>query len=336
MRKETIPAERLTLRQHDNTPWRLGMDSWQVIRRAAWITRRYPTLWPFGFLVVLIGGAAAYPQLFLVVLRWSLPVESSTASLSLPGGSLAAVLALAAWLGAAAVASYLSEGAMVRMVGEIERSGLASIEQGVRAAWGCLTAVLRIALLTGLPVGIVFAQCSAPAALPFLWPSPEASAITEVICSLWPMAALVTLPLAAAMNLPYEFILRRCLLEGRPAGAAIREGPRLLRRSLGRAAPLWLTLLGAGLAAGLLLTLLNLLGLFAVIRVASTLWAAWHSLAAATLSALPCFLLLVVAFSFLHGLYLVFYSAAWTVAYHAVTESEEAATPLPTLVLLRA
>jgi len=314
------------------------MDSWYIIRRAAWITGHYRLLWPFGFLVVLIGGAVAYPQVFLLVLRWSLPIDGAAASPSLPqhSSTLAAVLALLAWLGVAAIASYLSEGAMVRMVGEIERSGSTSIEQGVRAGWGCLRAVVRIALLSGLPVGIVLAQCSAPAALSLLWPSPEASALTEIICSLWPMVALVTLPLAAAMNLPYEFILRRCLLEGRPAGAAIREGPRMVRRNLRRAAPLWVTLLGAGLAAGLLLTLLNLLGLFAIIRMASTLWAASHSLAAAALAALPCFLLLVVAFSFLHGLYLVFYSAAWTVAYHAVAESEEAPARLPRLVLLRA
>lgn len=314
------------------------MDPWQVIRRAAWIASRYRLLWPFGFLVVLIGGAPAYPQLFLLVLRWSLPIEGSTAEplRTLPGASLAAVLALLAWLSAAAIASYLSEGAVVRMVGEIERCGFTSIEQGVRAGWGCLTAVLRVALLSGLPVGIVLAQCSMPAALPFLWPSPQAIAITEIACSLWPMLALVTLPLAAAMNMPYEFILRRCLLAGRPAGAAIREGAHLMRQNLRRAAPLWLALLSAGLAAGLLLTILNLLGLFATIRTASTIYALSQSLAAAALAALPCFLLLVVAFSFLHGLYLIFYSAAWTVAYHVVAEGEEVPSRLPALVLLRA
>lgn len=314
------------------------MGCWQVMRRAAWITRRYWSLWPFGFLVVLLGGAAAYPQLFLLVLRWSLPAGDAAPlpAASLPFGPLPPALALMAWLAAAAVASYVGEGAVVHMVGEIELSGSTSLEQGIRAGWGCLSAVLRIALLSGLPAGIVLAQCSAVATLALVWRSAAAAAITEVACSLWPMAALFTLPLAAGMNLPYEFILRKCLLDGQPASAALREGPRMVWQHLRRAAPMWLTLLGAGLAAGLLLTLLNLLGLFATIRAASTVFAACHSSAAATLAALPCFLVLVLLFSFLLGLYLVFHSAAWTIAYRAVAAPQQAPARLPKLVLLRA
>ncbi len=343
--KEYAPERRLTLGQRHSghrlqtahTPGRVLVSCWAVLKRAARIAGRHQLLWPFGFLVVFAGGSACYPHLFLLVLLASLPGRD-LAGRALVGRAwaLPAALALALWVVGAAAGSYLCEGALVRMVDEIERSGTTTAERGLRDAWARLAAVVRIAMAAGLPVGVLLVQLSAPAALPLLWPSTRAAALGSLCSALWPVAALVALPLAALMNLPYEFMLRRCMLEGSRPGGSIREGFHMMRHNLRRAVPMWLLLSGVGLGVGAALSLLNVLGLLAIARAASLAWALSGSAVTAALAALPCFLVWMVGSSFLLGLYMVFYSAAWTVAYRAVAEGERAAMPAPRLVLLRA
>ncbi len=314
------------------------MSCWAVLKRAAHIAGRHRPLWPFGFLVVFAGSGVCYPQLFLLALMASLP-ESGLASRPLLRGqpwALGATLLVSLWVVAAAAAGYLCEGALVGMVDEIERSGATTVERGLRDGWAGLASVLRIAMAAGLPVSVLLVQLSAPGALPLLWPASPAAALGSLLSSLWPVAALVALPLAAFMNLPYEFMLRRCMLEGSRPASSICEGFRMMRQNLRRALPIWLLLSGMGLGAGAALSLVNLLGLVVVIRAAGLAWALSGSVGVAALAALPCFLASMIAFSFLLGLYLIFYSAAWTVAYRAVAEKETAVVRTPGLVLLRA
>jgi hypothetical protein len=326
------------------------MKQTEIVKRAFRLTFRYPVLWIFGILIALTSGGGSWGN----GSNYNFD-RSGSAMPQIPGIER---VSPTAWVGIAVLCccvlmivvvitilvQYVARTALYRMVDQIEETGgKPTWRDGFRLGWSNRTfrlflLELIVVLTVGIAAIIVLAVAASPLLL-LLVDSPAARWVgIGLTVALELFVILILLILAVALYVLGQFWSREIVLANRGIGEALAGGYRLVRDRIKDVGLMWLLLFAIGF--GWILVLLPIA--LAVILAAAVLGAGvgfgvygvTHSIPWGVVAGLPIFMLIVlVPLTFLQGLYTVFDSGAWTLAYrevvHLSARSENLSLPAP-------
>jgi hypothetical protein len=315
------------------------MDYGKILKQAWHTVWRYRALWMFGAILALTTGRGGSNWLQYTFNREDWPpgvrlgqVPSWTVSTLLAIGIGLAFLILV-FIVAAAVARYMSETALIRMVDEHEETGeQRTVRQGFRLGWSRIAwRLFLIDLVIGVPVALAFILLFLLAAAPlFLWAtkSTAAGALGTVLTiGLGLLVILLAIVVSVTLSVLMRFFRRVCVLEQRGVTESIGRGYFMVKQNVKDVAVLWLIMLGLGIGWGILMIPVTLVVLFlgAVLGGLPALLAGVLANLAfggavpwiiGLAVGIPLFILVVaVPLLFLGGLWEVFKSSVWTLTY---------------------
>jgi hypothetical protein len=324
------------------------MKQTEIVKRAFRLTFRYPVLWIFGILVALTSGGGGWGG-------------SSNYRFDRSGGALPQMPGIervspGAWAGIAVLCccllvivvvimiliQYVARTALYRMVDKIEETGgKPNWREGFRLGWSNRAfRLFLLELIVGLAVGIAAIVALAVGASPLLLllihsPAARWTGIGLTV-ALELFVILLLVIVAAVISVLKQLWSREVVLADRGIGEAFSTGYRLARDRVKDVGLMWLLLLAIGIGWALVLlpiTLAVILGAAGIgAGVGFGVYGLTHSTPWGVLAGLPIFMLIMlVPLIFLQGLYTVFHSGAWTLAYRevALPSAGSADVPLP-------
>jgi hypothetical protein len=256
----------------------------------------------------------------------------------------------------AKIARYVSEAALIRMVGEYEDTGeRRGVWQGLRlglsrTAWRFFLIDLAIDVPVILAFLLLFALAFTPVVFGIRGSTPASVIVGSLLTGgLFAAGIVLAIVVGTALSVLKRFFRQACALESLGVIAAIGRGWAVVRRKPADVVVMWLIMLGISLGWGIVIflsfiVLFPLLILFMVLGgVAGALPAYLVFLLSSLVfeGALPVLLAVIVGFPIfvlvmlapwwcLGGLMEVFKSSAWTLTYRelrAVESSEPAQVP---------
>jgi hypothetical protein len=259
---------------------------------------------------------------------------------------LAVIAAIALVVGILGIlVRYTSLGALIGLVDGVEKAQTISFKAGFKRGWGRLLRLFAIDLLLALaalagvlvvllagaiggfvaagPLLLAGAHNGVLTALGIVW-----AVLLGLVVALVFIAAMVAL--GGLVTVVREYAYRACILELNRVGPSIRAGLALVRSRFRESLITWLMLVGINLALGIVAIPLSLLGVGGVLLPPMAMMGLTESAPAAVATAIPLLLLVAAVSVFLGGLYLVFQSSVWTLAYREITAP--AAEPLPQVI----
>jgi len=329
-----------------------------ILRRAFDIARHHRSLWIFGFLVALTSGGGGNGVNFSDfgqpgdpgtapdgafdpdtlrnlpegVRRFVEALQSEVRSFDpnrLIGLALAAICAGLLVLLVFVVLHYVSRVALIRMVDEIERTGVAPAwRAGFRLGWSRASFRLFVLELV-LGLGVLF-LLSALVGIPLLLlftVVPEASqaavgigGVLLFVCCAVPFLIAFSI----AFSIVQELWSRELALADRGIGEALSGSLALARGRWADVGLMWLALVLLGIAFLFVLIPVALVS-FAIAAAAGlgvgyAIWEMASSALGATVAGgFVGFVLLAIPVAFVNGLWEVFRSSAWTLSWRVVT-----------------
>ena len=322
------------------------MDHRVILSRAWTIVWRYRALWLFGFLFALAGGGSSLggppgggssnnrapsgdpaPGSGIVPPSPpSLPAISWETIAAIILGAVVVVLLLVVLL---TILRYVTETALIAGVNEIESTGaILTVRRGFRLgwsrqAWRLFLTEFVIYLTFGLGAVLLVALAASPLLL-LLIQQDAVRAIAIGAAVLLILSAILFLIVAGlTLSLVMPYIQRRVVLGQQGVVASFRQGLRLVRASLRDTGLMWLLLAGIGFVWGILkIPVIIVLVVVAVVLggvPAALIYLASQSWVAAVVVGLPLFLIVLLpTASFIEGLFQVYHSSVWTLAYRQV------------------
>ena len=323
------------------------MDHTKVLRRAWHTVWNYRALWIFGIILALTTGGSSNNWFQYSSRSEDFSVRGLRIDRISPevGGTLLAIgIGLACLIAiviiVAAIARYVAETALIRMVDDHEETGQKrSVRQGFRMGWSrSAFRLFLIDLLIGLPVAVVFILLFLLAAAPLLLWATESTAAgalgTATTVGLGLLVVLLLIVVAAILSVLKPFFRRVCVLERRGVTEAIRQGYAIVRHNLKDVIVMWL--ITVGLRIGWVIAMIPVVLLLLVVSAAV---GGVLALVAGGLTGLafegpapwivggmvgiPVFILVMAApLAFLGGLFEVFLSSTWTLTYRELRGKE--------------
>jgi hypothetical protein len=312
------------------------MKQTEIVKRAFWLTVRNPVFWIFGILIALTSGGGSWGGS-------NYKFDGRGGGSAVPQIAGLERVGPGAWAGFAVcvccvililmvvsiIVQYVARTALYRMVDQTEATGVKpGWRQGFRLGWSNrafrLFLLELIVVLAAVVAAIILLALAASPLLLLLVKSPAARWVGIGLTVA--LELFVLLILVAAGILFYvlgQFWAREIALADRGIGEAFACGYHLVRRRLKDIGLMWLLLLATGIGWGFVMLAIG----FVVVLLAAGLGAGvgfgvygvTHSTLWGVLTGLPIFLLIaLVPLTFLHGLYTVFDSSAWTLAYREV------------------
>lgn len=310
------------------------MNYTDIIKRAARIAWRYKVLWILGILLALSGGSggnftytlngnngsmipSAFPD-------WRFPDPGVIAGFVLLCCCLLALLIVVM-----TIVQYVARTGLYRAVEQIEESGAAPTwREGLRLGWNNRAVrMFLLDLLVGIAAFVVIMGLLLLAASPLLLLifDSEALRILGVVATVG-LGLLVMLLLFAAaivISVLQQFWRRQIALDDRTIGEALSLGTQMARRKAGDVAIFWLLMAVIGVLFAVVLIPvvigLMLLGGGLGFGLGYAVYALTNSAGWAVLAGLPIFIIILsIPLLLIQGVYLVFESSAWTLAYRDV------------------
>ena len=320
------------------------MDYGRLVSRSFEVVRRYRTLWLFGFLLALTGGSGGGD--IANSISWNFDGGSSRGGNlpSLPPGiwqMIAVIIAIVVciailWLVFSIVLRFVSRGALVGLVAELEASQTApTVRRGFRIGADRFWPLLGIALLINIPLFLVSIILIVIAAVPILTTllpllstaggRPPDQLVGLVIGGalgsvLLFCCAILFLVLVQLVLRPfYEFFIRSCVIARRGTLDAIREGYHLARGNLGNTLILYILIIAIGIGFGLLMIPVALILIGIPVGVGLAIGAAANSALPGVVVGLIIGIPMLLLLLFISGLFQAFESTLWTEGYLAMT-----------------
>ncbi len=322
------------------------MDYGRLLSRSFEITRKYRALWLFGFLLALFGGSGGggnfgnlgnfgggggggrgsgsntFPTITTAV--WE--------TIAIIIAAVACFLLI--WIILSIVLRFVSRGALIGLVQELESSETTpTVRRGFSIGGSRFWPLLGIALTINIPLFILSIAILLVAALPVLSTvlpmisagrSPEQvgsvlvggilGSVLLLCCAgifLW-VVALVIQPF-------YEFFMRECVIQKRGVFDSIREGYRQVRANLGNVAILYILNIGLGIGYGIVMIFVSLLLLGIPAGIAVVVGLATKDVLPAVIVGIVIGIPMLLILLFINGLYQTFESTLWTEGYLAIT-----------------
>jgi len=253
---------------------------------------------------------------------------------------------------AAAVAHYVAETALIRMVHDYEETGeKRSVREGFRMGWSRTAfRLFLIKLLIGLPVAVAFILLFVLTFAPLLLWATESKVAgvigTVTTIGLFFPILFLTIVVGVVLSLLIKFFWRACALEEMGVIESIRQGFGIVRRRLKDVIIVWLIMIGVqiGWVIALIATAIVLFPAIILLIVVGGVLGGLPALLVGGLAGLifegavpwilsgmvgvPIFILVVAApWIFLGGLMEVFKSSVWTLSYRELRALEPAKLP---------
>ena len=330
------------------------MDHLKVLKRAWETTWRYRALWVFGIILALTTAGSGFgggggggdgrfqyklndEDLFRFQRGEILPPEVVSTLIAI-GVGLACVTVILIIV--AAIARYVAETALIRMVDDYEETGeQCSVRQGFRMGWSRTAwRLFLIKLLIGLPTALAFILLFALAAAPLLLWATKSKALgiigTVATIGLFFLILFLAIVVGAVLSLLRKFFWRACALEELGVIESIRQGFEVVRQHLKDVVIMWLIMIGVRIGwtvAMIAMTIVLLPAIILLIIVGGVLGGLPALLVGGVASlffegavpwilagviGIPIFIMVVaVPWLFLGGLMEVFKSSTWTLTY---------------------
>ncbi|NIO70347.1 MAG: hypothetical protein GTN71_15305 [Anaerolineae bacterium] len=253
---------------------------------------------------------------------------------------------------AAAIARYLAETALIRMVDDYDETGQKhSIREGFRMGWSRTAfRLFLIKLLIGLPVAVAFILLFVLAAAPLLLWTTKSTAIgvfgTMTTVGLGFLVTLLLIVVITVLSLLRRFFWRACAVEELGVIESIRQGFGIVRRHLKDVVIMWLIMVAVqiGWVIALIATAIVLFPAIILLIIVGGVLGGLPALLVGGLASLilegavpwilagvvgvPIFILVMAApWIFLGGLMEVFKSSVWTLSYRELRALEPARLP---------
>ena len=291
------------------------MDYGKILKRAVEITWRNKALWLFGFLLALFGGGWGSGG------GQGIQYRMDASELARPqwAWGLVLLILVLVMIVISVVLGNISRGALIGMVREVEETGTTSTRSGWRSGRSRLWSLIGIDLVTAIPAFIFALLLMAIALAPLLLLLAERRVLTvlgillTVLLGLGVLAVLIIAGIA--LSILRELAYRHCVLEGKGVWQSIRDGYHTVRAHLRDAGLMWLLLLVIDLATGVVVFPLAAVGFGLAAAVGAATSTATQSTTGAIVIVLLLALPALVVMAVVGGVYLVFRSAAWTLAY---------------------
>jgi hypothetical protein len=321
------------------------VDYGKLLSRSFEITRKYRALWLFGVLLAIFGGGGNSGNVSNLVSlgrdgggrgsgSGALPTLPSSFWEVVAIFVFALVCLLLVWIILSIVLRFVSRGALIGLVQELEAVGATpTVRRGFSIGGSRFWQLLGIALTINVPLLIVSLATLVVTVLPAISAivpmiaarrSPEQiggalvggilGSVLLLCCAgifLW----IVTLVLRPF----YEFFVRECVIQRRGVFDSIREGYRLVRANLGNVAMLYLLIIGIGIGYGMGMFVVGLILIGIPVAVGVAVGAIANSVGAGIVVGLVIGLPMLLILLFISGLYQVFESTLWTEGYLAIT-----------------
>lgn len=300
------------------------MDYGKLLKRAVEITWRHRALWLFGFLLALFTGG--WGSRGSQGMQYTIDQSELARPEWVLGLALLVLFMVFVVIVLATVLNNISRGALIGMVREVEETGDTHVRSGWRIGRSRLWSLIGIDLVTVIPAIIVGMTLTALALTPLLLLIPYGQAslsqregltvvgiLLVVILSLVALAVIIVA--GTALGVVREFAYRQCVLDGQRVWPSIREGYRMVRAHLRHVGIMWLLLFGIDLAAGVIAFPLVLVGSGVVAGTAAAVYATTQSVISAIVAGIVLGFPALLLTAGIGGVYLVFRSSAWTLAY---------------------
>jgi hypothetical protein len=317
----------------------------QLVKRAFEITWRYKVLWIFGILLALTSGGGGggsgwrsgggdnrgspfpgFPSQIPGLDRWGLSrIDWQT----ITGVIVACCCILFILAIIAVIVNYVARVALYRSVDQIEATGAAPTwREGFRLGWSNRSfRIFLLDLIVGIPfviVALLLLGLGATPLLLLLVDSPPVKVLAVAATVGLELVVIVALIIAGALLMIFDqFWSREIALADRSIGQALTLGYAAVRRRLKDATVMWLVLLGIGIVFGLVFLIFFILVLVIAAAIGGGIGLIVHSLTQsvgwAVVLGLPFFVVILLAPTvFVQGLWMVFESSAWTLAYREI------------------
>jgi hypothetical protein len=318
------------------------MNYTEILKRAGRITWHHRALWLFGVLLVLFGGGSPSPAPngnnggqnvqyrfgYTDIEGLILPTVNWAAVIAIMLAVLALILVL---IVISIIVRYLSIGALIGMVDEVEREESTSIRSGFRTGWARFLRLFAVELLLGIPAAIIFIGLLliVLVPLPLVIVGARGDAAILIVLGVIGMIGLFLLWLLLAivagvvLHVLLQFAYRRCVLAGEGVFGSIREGYHMVRRNIRDAGLTWLLLLGIRLVLSVVLVPVGLLLLAVPVSMGAAAWAISRTLVGALVAGLPLLVVAIAGLVFVEALWLIFESAVWTLVYREIPAPPE-------------
>jgi hypothetical protein len=319
------------------------MKQTEIVKRAFWLTVRNPVFWIFGILMALTSGSGSWSQSrynFDQTNRGDVLSQAPWLGRVNPGTWAGIAVCLCCLLLIVIVVSlivqYVARTALYRMVDQTEETGVKPTwRQGFRLGWSNRTfrlfmLELIVVLAAGI-AGIILLTLAASPLLFLLIKSPAARwAGVGLTVALELFAILILVVASIVLYVLQQFWAREITLAGRGIGEAFAGGYHLVRGRIKDAGLMWLLLLAIGIGWGIVLLVIGLVVILTAVGLGAGVgfgvYGITHSIPWGVLAGLPVFVMIAsLPLLFLQGLYAVFSSSAWTLAYREIAAGPAAA-----------
>lgn len=330
------------------------MEHMKILKRAWTIVWRYKALWLFGFLFALAGGGGGSsggggsgggPRTGVQSGGgnggdWPFGPMPSIDWTSV-GIIIAVVIAFILLLAIIMTfVRYVSETAMIAGVDEVESTGeKLTVRRGFRLGWSRQSLRLFLVdLVVGLPLALVIIVLLLLGLSPLLLLAvkTEVATIIGIVAAigLELLVILFIIAVALAISVLMPYIRRRVVLGKQGVLASIRQGAAMVRGSLMDTGLMWLLLIGVQIVQWIIM--IPILILVVAIAMAAggvpggLIYLATKSwVPAAIVGGLLFLVVLVPPLTFVRGLFELYLSTSWTLAYRDVAERHADLLPAP-------
>lgn len=297
------------------------MDYFGILERSFDITRRYRALWVFGFLLALFGAGSSGTNGVQYTFQggeFPPPEFGITPRVAVVG--ILGIVALAFFLGiVAAIVNYVSQTALIGLVGEIEEGKDPSVRHGFDVGWSrSALRLFGVDIVIGVPIALAIAIAVVGLLVPFFVvvdqgdPGPL---LFVLLCCFVLLGIPLFVAAVVVLSLLRNFFYRQVVLAGDGVLDGIRGGYRLVRANLGPVIAMWLLMFVIGLLWAVVNLIIGLVTFAVVGGPAAFMYALFRSGLAAVVGALPFLLIVLLIFAVVNALYTVFSSTVWTLTY---------------------
>jgi len=329
------------------------MDHMKILKRAWTIVWRYKALWLFGFLFALAGGggggggggSGAGPRTGVQGsggsgggMPFSLPSSIDGNTVWIIVAVVVAVIILLAII--MTFVRYVSETAMIAGVDEVEGTGdQLTVRRGFRLGWSRQALRLFLVdLVVYLPLVLLAIILIVLGLSPLLLLAVKADVarvvgiVTSIGLVLLVILFIAVLALAVSVVMPY--IRRRVVLGKRGILASVRQGLAMVRAALLDTGLMWLLLVGVQIVQWFVLIPVLILVVALAVVVggvpAGLVYLVSRSWVAAVVVGVPLFLIVFIPpLTFVRGLFELYLSTSWTLAYRDVVARHSDLLPAP-------
>ncbi len=319
-----------------------------ILKQAFKITWRYRALWLFGFLLALCGGGGGggggnfripsgggEEDLGNLENIPNLPPLDPTVIIALVVGFICLILLLTL---IGVVVQYVTRTALLGMVRQVKETEAVTVRDGWRFGWSNRAwRIFLLSLLIGLPMAILTIGLILLALSPLLLLllDDTASKVLSIILTIFTcgFVFILLLIVGAIIGPIQELAWRRIALDQRGVIDSLREAITLIKSRFKDVAIMWLLMLGVGFGWGVIALILVLpVSLIAAALIggipAGLVYLISQSGWGAAIAGVPLGLLaLIIIGSAANGLYLIYQSAVWTLAYLELQKPVDSSPP---------